>query len=445
MHTLGAISVTDTDRQRGTIALFPWGNVIEDFLDPIGLSLDDFCARLTGGWFFGYIDALRIAGWGTVIFLISRQAETPARLAHLPSGTPICVFPAPKFLRKHRFEPNATVGPGDDPVGRKPGLQRLQQRVLRQFAPYFATPLLAVARSLRSEGCTAILTQEYEYARFDICVLLGRVLGLPVYATFQGGNWHSRGLQDVVRPVALRGAHGLVIGPEGEATRVIDLYHLKPARVWRIYNPVDLELWRPMDREEARQAVGLPSHTRLIVYHGRIDMHRKGLDVLLRAWEQISGVYLGANVRLLLIGSGQDDDVLRKQLQRPELRGIMWIDRYELDRSKMRRYLCAADIYVLPSRLEGFPVAPLEAMACGLPVIGTDIPAMANILHRSRASGGIMIPRDDDRALAEALRTLLNDPDLRHELGRKARHNIEERFSIESVGRQFDQMLNGSS
>ena len=49
-------------KQQGTIALLPWGNVFERFFDPIGLSLDDFCERMTGGWLFGYIDALRSVG-----------------------------------------------------------------------------------------------------------------------------------------------------------------------------------------------------------------------------------------------------------------------------------------------------------------------------------------------------------------------------------------------
>jgi starch synthase len=289
------------------------------------------------------------------------------------------------------------------------------------------------------------MTQEYECARFDVCVLLGRLLGLPVYATFQGGNQHAVGLEDLARPLTSRAARGLVIGPEGEARRVVERYGVKPGKVWRIYNPVDLDLWRPMDRDEARQNLGIPRYARLIVYHGRIDMHRKGLDLLLDAWEQIQQDYIAADVRLLMIGSGQDHAVLREELQRRELSGIRWIDRYELDRAVMRRYLCAADIYVLPSRLEGFPVAPLEAMACGLPVIGTDIPAMLNILEHGPDSGGIVIQQNNHRALAGAFRRLLDDLDLCRELGRKARRNVEERFSIDSVGRQFDRMLSGAN
>ena len=107
----------------------------------------------------------------------------------------------------------------------------------------------------------------------------------------------------------------------------------------------------------------------------------------------------------------------------------------------MRRYLSAADLYVLPSRIEGFPVAPLEAMACGLPVVGSDIPAMQDIIANLRDCGGLVVPRGDSVALAKAITGLLDRPKLCRALGRRARRNVEARFSIESVGRQLDEML----
>jgi len=86
-------------------------------------------------------------------------------------------------------------------------------------------------------------------------------------------------------------------------------------------------------------------------------------------------------------------------------------------------------------------VAPLEAMACNLPVIGSDIPAMSNIIEHGSASGGVIVPREDPRALAETIQKLLGNPEFRRELGLSARRNVKGRFSIESVGRQLDEML----
>jgi starch synthase len=437
---LPTLQTNDGDR-RGTVALLLWGNVIEDFLDTIGLSLNDFCERFTGSWVFGYIDALSSAGWRSILFLVSRKVERPTRFQHAPSGTPICVLPAWKaYTIATRGMRNPYGGSVDQVFGPVRGLRRLSCFARKEVGPYLATPLGALARNLRRERCRAILVQEYEYARFDMCVLLGTLLRLPVYATFQGGIWHGR-LEGLIRPIALRAANGLAIGADGEIGRVREQYGISTEKIWRVHNPVDVTLWQPFDRDEARHALRLPSHARIVIYHGRIDMHRKGLDVLLEAWEQIGANLAGQDVRLLIIGSGPDDEILRNYLRRPELAGIQWIHKFELDRTTIRRYLSAADVYVLPSRLEGFPVAPLEAMSCGLPIVGSDIPAMSNILNCGSDSGGLTVPREDPRALAEAIQRLLGNREFRRELGLSARRNVEARFSIESVGRQLDEML----
>jgi glycosyltransferase involved in cell wall biosynthesis len=428
------------DRPRRVALLF--AGLIEDFLDSIGLSLDDFCTSMTGGWCFGYIDALRAAGWQTTLFCISRQVDASTHLRHIPSGTPISLLPVWRThgnLARGIIDSYGRSGPRA--VGRVTGLRRLSRFARREISPYLATPIGALVHQLRREGCTVILAQDYEYARFDICVLLGRMLRLPVYATFQGGAGHGGRLENLIRPRALRAAHGLIIGSDGEAQRVTERYGVDPERIWHIPNPIDLNLWRPMDRDKARRELGLAPQTLIVIYHGRIQMHHKGLDVLLEAWQRVCASPAGRDVLLLIIGSGGDDALLRERLERLGPCRIQWVEGYELDRIVMRHYLSAADLCVLASRAEGFPVAPLEAMACGLPIVGSDIPAMRNILQQGSASGGLIVAREDPQSLAEALQRLLANPDLRRDLGRSARRNVEERFSIEIVGRQLDHML----
>ena len=96
-------------------------------------------------------------------------------------------------------------------------------------------------RELRREGCGALICQEYEYARFDTCVLLGRRMGIPVFATFQGGKRLWGTLQRFARPIALRHCAGLIIGPRQEIQRVQAHYGVPDAKIAQIFNPIDAD------------------------------------------------------------------------------------------------------------------------------------------------------------------------------------------------------------
>jgi hypothetical protein len=159
-----------------------------------------------------------------------------------------------------------------------------------------------------------------------------------------------------------------------------------------------------------------------------IDIYHKGLDVLLDAWQQLCHQYPGLDLRLLLVGTGSDAEELRQRIAAMQPRGVLWVDKYVIDRAAMRCYLSAADVHVLASRHEGFSVAPLEAMACGLPVVAADAPGVPDILEGGECSGGLVVPRGDAAALALALGRALDNEAWRRELGRRARKRVEDYF-----------------
>jgi glycosyltransferase involved in cell wall biosynthesis len=123
---------------------------------------------------------------------------------------------------------------------------------------------------------------------------------------------------------------------------------------------------------------------------------------------------------------------------------VAWRNEYVTDRSAIRRFLAAGDVYAFPSRHEGFAVAPIEAMACGLPVVAADASGVPDVFDRGPDSGGLVVPRGDVEAFAAALGRLLDDPALGAELGRRARRRTEAAFSLDAVGRQLRAALAGA-
>jgi starch synthase len=429
-------------KPKPTIALLHWGDLIEDFLDSIGISFDRFCEEMTGGWMFGYIDALQLAGFKTILFCVSARVTLPSRRTHMPTGSTICVLPASNSYRAiHRRMLNPYGWRVKDAFGDARGARYAMLAILKNAAPYLATPLRKLARELRNENCKAILCQEYEYARFDMCVILGLLMRLPVFATFQGGDYKYSHLEHLLRPFTMRLCSGLIIAPNVEIQRVRSRYGVSLRNIARIFNPLDLRVWYGGNRSLARQALGIPSEAQVAVWHGRIDLHRKGLDILIDAWEQVSRNRSGRDLRLLLVGTGSDVELLRQRLSVKQLQSVLWVDEYILDRTAIRNYLSAADIYVLASRHEGFPVAPLEAMACGLPVVATDVPGIADILEGGENSGGIVVPRENSEAMALAIGRILDNESLRRELGRLARLRVESQFSLEAVGKKLRRFI----
>jgi glycosyltransferase involved in cell wall biosynthesis len=414
------VSTPDVPRDR-SLALVMWGDLFEDFHDTIGISLERFRTDLTGGWLFGYVDALAATNVRTTIIHVSARVTTTTTFVHEATGAAVVILPAP---RRHRWL--------------RVAYQRSRGRKsLSSLASYGSLPVLSLARTLRRCGAEAILTQEYEHARFDALVALGRLLGLPVFATFQGGDAPRSRIERPVRQLTIRACAGLIVASGGERQRVAEAYGIGGKRVAPIANALDVASMRAPSRADARARLGIAGDACVVEWHGRVTIHRKGLDVLLAAWEQVCRERPDAPLLLLLVGTGPDAADFRRRIAATGTGNIRWRDEYVADRAELVTYQAAADVFVLPSRHEGFPVAPIEAMAIGLPVVAADAPGVADILSEGRRSGGIVVPREDPGALADALLELVDDRELAAELGAHARRTVEEHYSLEAVGAEL--------
>jgi glycosyltransferase involved in cell wall biosynthesis len=406
---------------RPCLAVLPYWDRFEDFYDKLGVSLANY-RYLTGGWLFNYVDALHSAGIDTLIVYASAHVTRPVRFRHEKTAARIVVLPTPRLNHRihklrEQLAPTSTA--------------------LRVLATYAATPLSLVAREVRRQACGAILCQEYSYPRFDAAVLLGRLVGRPVFATYQGARHQLTPLERTVRRWSLRACAGLIVAASDERRYLTSHYALDDTKVAPIPNPIDVAEWEPEDRAIARRTLGLPADARIAVWHGRVEVHTKGLDVLLDAWARLKARAGNPRLRLLLVGTGRDAALLRDLIQPHEGLGVQWVDRYINDRAEVWRYLSAANVYVLPSRREGFALAPVEAMACGLPIVASDVSGVRDVLRDDAESAGIIVPAGDAAALAGALERGLLEPHLGPRLGARGRQRAREMYSPSVIGQRL--------
>jgi glycosyltransferase involved in cell wall biosynthesis len=158
---------------------------------------------------------------------------------------------------------------------------------------------------------------------------------------------------------------------------------------------------------------------------GRLD-EQKGFDVLIRALAELP------TARAVIVGEGPERGALEALA-----REVGVAERLELVgwRDDARAWLGSFDVFVLPSRLEGFPLAVVEAMLAGTPVVATDVASVSEAVLHGRT--GLLVRPDDPAALAAAIGELLGDHDRGRALAGAARERAHERFTSAQMVRSY--------
>jgi glycosyltransferase involved in cell wall biosynthesis len=173
----------------------------------------------------------------------------------------------------------------------------------------------------------------------------------------------------------------------------------KPSKITVIYNGVDLVRFRllPQKREEIRRKHGIPKDAVVVLTVRRL-VYKNGVDTLL----ECANIAVKANPKIvfLVVGKGPDMDSVRNQAAQLSIEANFKLAGFVSDED-LPFYYNAADFFVLPSKSgEGLPLVAAEAMACGLPVVATNVGGISEILMRDF---GCLVPANQPQALADAV------------------------------------------
>lgn len=216
----------------------------------------------------------------------------------------------------------------------------------------------------------------------------------------------------------LQTADAIVAATPLDRDQMLAHYAADAGRIHIIPGGVDTAHFRPQPQADARARLGLPPQRRLLLGIGRMEP-LKGLDCLIRALALLRQQPQHAALQAVLVGGEPEE---RAALWNSEQRRLAAL-RAELGvadavyfagaqpHSRLQDYYAAADIFVMPSHYESFGLAALEAMACGVPVVASNVGGLTFTIEDGRS--GLLVPPDDAAALTARLGQVLTDDRLR--------------------------------
>ncbi|GMQ94841.1 MAG: hypothetical protein BMS9Abin12_2351 [Acidimicrobiia bacterium] len=184
----------------------------------------------------------------------------------------------------------------------------------------------------------------------------------------------------------------------------------------------------------ARVMLRIPQTAEVVVTVGRQE-YQKGHPYLIEAFAGV--VASRPNARLLIVGrEGHSTAALERLITEFDLDSVVTLLGH---RSDVAEVLAASDLFAFPSLYEGLGGALIEALALGLPVVATDLPALREVVHEGE--NAVLIPPGDSDALRSAIVTLLEDPGTMARFGGRSRELFEEEFRIEDSTDRMITML----
>lgn len=256
------------------------------------------------------------------------------------------------------------------------------------------------------------------------------------------GDYRLQGERQV-----LRQADRIIAATQAEVAQLQWLYQADIGKVVTIPPGVDISRFYPIPADEAKEAIGVPPCERMLLFVGRIEP-LKGVDTLIEALGLLQTRQVC--VCLVIIGGDPDSSPETQTAEMSRIKALceqaglndMVTFLGKRGQDTLPYYYSAAEVVVVPSHYESFGMVALESMACGTPVVASQVGGLAYLVQDGVT--GFTVPVDEPQALAGRLGLLLEDPALRQKLARQA-HAVAQDYAWEKIAARvatlYDQVL----
>lgn len=327
---------------------------------------------------------------------------------------------------------HVNAGPAED----------IPKETLLQYMPAFKTDML---RFMQKEQLSYDLVHANFFMSALVAMELKKDTGIPFVVTFhalghirrihQGDNDQFPKERITIEENAVKEASLVIAECPQDREDLMKYYNAPAEKITIIPCGVNTDELYPVNKSVARSLLGLPYDEKILLQLGRM-VPRKGVDNVIRALAKVK--CRNAKMRLLIVGGDADTakELSRLKQLADELKvsdKVYFLG--QKSREDLKYYYTAADLFITTPWYEPFGITPLEAMACGTPVIGSNVGG----IKFSVADGhtGALVPPKDPDALARRITALLQSPAVLREMGNNALRRVNKLFTWELVARDM--------
>ena len=301
------------------------------------------------------------------------------------------------------------------------------------IASYLAPISFSLIKALRKEKPDVIFVQDYCSGKYDVLLLFSKLLNIPLI-TYHAGSTSDKYLGKMIRKFTIRKARWIFSSGSNESHILQSKFKVDKNLINIIHTPIDTQIYKILNRENACFNLGLNSSRRYLLFVGRFEDQVKRISSIISVFHKLANKY--PEVDLLIVGGGKDEQNLKSQSEKMVPDRVIFAGWISEDIKKVL-YYNASECLILASWREGFPTVIGEAFSCGVPVVSSDVGGIDDLVVSGKT--GWLFPPGDDKALLKHLDFILANPDKIKSMRNQARKIAEETVSISTIGKALQE------